>query len=139
MRHGAESAGHVRRLLIRDLAGLGLSGEVMEDAALLVTELVTNAVQYANPLPGNVLRVAWDLTGGRLLVQVTDGGGRDAPHRQDAGPRDTRGRGLAIVETLAARWGVDRAVDHLNTVWAELPLGVAGWGTAGATGTAGAR
>jgi two-component sensor histidine kinase len=122
VRHGAESAGRVRRHLIDDLVRSGLSGSVVDDAALLITELITNAVRYAKPLPGDVLRIGWDLDGSRLVLKVTDGGGGDAPHRQDAGPRDTRGRGLAIVEAVATRWGVDRSGSNLNTVWAELPV-----------------
>jgi anti-sigma regulatory factor (Ser/Thr protein kinase) len=122
VRHVAESAGQVRRHLVDDLTRRGLPRAVIEDAALLVTELVSNAVRYANPLPGDTLRVAWELTSGGLLVRVTDSGGRDAPHRLAAGPHDVRGRGLAIVESLAARWGIERAVGQLNTVWAELPL-----------------
>jgi serine/threonine-protein kinase RsbW len=97
---------------------------------LVITEMVGNAVRYGHPLPGDVLRVVWELTGNRLLLKVTDGGGRGSPHRQAAGPRDTRGRGLAIVETLASRWGVERAEGHLNTVWAELLLRSAGTSSA---------
>jgi serine/threonine-protein kinase RsbW len=122
VRHGAESAGRVRRHLIDDLVRSGLSGSVVDDAALLITELITNAVRYAKPLPGDVLRIGWDVHDSRLVLKVTDGGGGDAPHRQDAGPRDTRGRGLAIVEAVATRWGVDRSGSNLNTVWAELPV-----------------
>jgi two-component sensor histidine kinase len=122
VRHGAESAGRVRRHLVDELIRRGLSGAVVEDAALLVSELVSNAVRYAKPLPGDVLRVAWDLVGSHLLLKVTDGGGMDAPHRQDAGPRDTRGRGLAIVEAVAVRWGVERVDGNRSTVWAELPV-----------------
>jgi two-component sensor histidine kinase len=100
-----------------------LSAAFVEDAALLVTELVTNAVRYAKPLPGDVLRVGWDLAGSCLLLRVTDGGSGDAPHQQKAGPRDTRGRGLAIVNTVAARWGIEPADGSVHTVvWAELPL-----------------
>jgi serine/threonine-protein kinase RsbW len=131
VRHGAESAGWVRRQLVDDLVRSGLSGPVVDDAALLVTELVTNAVRYARPLPGDVLRVGWDLVGGRLLLRVTDGGGGDSPHRQDAGPRDIRGRGLAIVAAVAARWGVDRLDSSLSTVWAELPVPMSDSGAGG--------
>lgn len=116
----------MRSYLVEDLLGHGLSRSVADDAGLVVTELVGNAVRYAHPLPGGVLRVAWELTANRLLLKVTDGGGRGSPHRQSAGPRDTRGRGLAIVETLAARWGVERADGRPSTVWAEFPLQAAG-------------
>ena len=95
-----------------------------------MTELVTNAVRYAKPLPGDTLQASWALAGGRLVLRITDGGGRDAPHRLDAGPRDTRGRGLAIVDAVAARWGVQREVGDLSTVWAELPVTSASSGTA---------
>jgi len=131
VRHGAESAGRVRRHLVDELLRSGLSGSAVDDAALLVTELVTNAVRYARPLPGDVLRVSWDLVGGRLLLKVTDGGGGDGPRRQDAGPRDTRGRGLAIVDAVAVRWGVDRDNGNRSTVWAELPAPVSGNGSGG--------
>lgn len=126
VRHAMESAGQVRRRLVDELTRRGVAGEIVDDAALLASELVGNAVRYAHPLPGDVLMVHWETGGGRLLLRVTDGGGRDAPHMQDAGPRDTRGRGLAIVDALAARWGVERGRNGaraLSTVWVELSLG----------------
>jgi anti-sigma regulatory factor (Ser/Thr protein kinase) len=122
VRHGAQSAGRVRRQLVDELARRGFPDALIQDAALLVSELVANAVRYARPLPGGVLKVAWELGGSRLLLRVTDGGGTDGPHLQDAGPRDTRGRGLAIVEAVAARWGTERVTGSRNTVWAELAL-----------------
>lgn len=131
VRHGAESAGRVRRKLVDELARRGFPDAVIQDAALLITELVANAVRYARPLPGGVLKVAWNLDGSRLLLRVTDGGGSDGPHRQEAGPRDTHGRGLAIVEAVATRWGTERAAGSLNTVWAELPLPVSDSGAPG--------
>jgi serine/threonine-protein kinase RsbW len=109
--------------LVDDLGRLGLARELIEDAALLISELVTNAVRYAHPLPGDTLRVSWEYVPGRLLLQVTDGGGRDQPQVRDAGPFDVRGRGLAIVETIAAAWGIERSPNGgktSSTVWAEL-------------------
>jgi anti-sigma regulatory factor (Ser/Thr protein kinase) len=129
VRHEAESAGYARRSLVDDLIRAGLPPSVIDDAALLITELVTNAVRYAKPLPGDVLRVSWEFNHAHLLLCITDGGSRDSPHRLDAGPRDTRGRGLAIVDAVAARWGVERAVGNLSTVWAELPVRPANSGT----------
>jgi serine/threonine-protein kinase RsbW len=125
VRHAAESAAEVRRALVADLVRAGLSRDFLDDAVLLATELVGNSVRYAHALSGDVLKVSWELTRWRLVLRVTDGGGRDAPHVEDAGPRDTRGRGLAIVDALAAEWGVDRGRDGrggVSTVWAELPV-----------------
>ena len=126
MPHVAESAGQVRHRLVDDLTRHGVAGDVVDNAALLASELVGNAVRYAHPLPGDVLTVRWEMHAGLLMLRVTDGGGRHAPHMQEAGPQDTRGRGLAIVDALATRWGFERGRDgvgKLNTVWVELPLG----------------
>jgi hypothetical protein len=88
--------------------------------------MVGNAVRYAHPLPGNVLLASWKWEGNRLLLRVTDGGGRHQPQVRDAGPFDTRGRGLAIIDAVAAAWGVKRGGNGQktsSTVWAELQTG----------------
>lgn len=124
VRHVPTSAAEVRRALSDDLRGRGLPPGVVEDAALLASELVGNSVRHALPLPGGVLRVGWSVDRERVLLEVTDGGGREAPHVRAAGRSDIRGRGLAIVDSLARDWGVDRqenAVAPMSTVWAELP------------------
>lgn len=119
MPHSPTSAGEVRRGLVADLRRLALPSATIEDAALLVSELVGNAVRYARPLPGDVITVTWYHDHDSLTVRVTDGGSRDLPHLKSAGPADTRGRGLAIVDALAHSWGVDDHTD-VSTVWAEL-------------------
>jgi len=136
VRHAAASAGRARRRLVDDLARLGLSDELVEDAALLISEMVGNAVRFADPLPGNVVFVRWGLVKGWLLLRVTDGGGRDKPQVRDAGPFDTRGRGLAIVDAVSAAWGVKRGgsgVGRSSTVWAALPTRQAEGRAAGAS------
>lgn len=125
VRHTPASAGEVRRKLGADLTRRGVPADVVDYATLLISELVGNAIRYAHPLPGGVLRVAWSLRPGCLELRVTDGGGRSVPHIRAAGPSDVRGRGLAIVEALARDWGVDRhenGVDPGSTVWAELAV-----------------
>jgi len=124
VRHAPTSAGEVRRRLGADLSRRGLAEDVVDDATLLASELVGNAVRYAHPLPGGVLRVAWSVGRDCVRLKVTDGGGRSAaPRVRDAGPSDVRGRGLAIVDSLARDWGVRRS-DHgpASTVWAELAV-----------------
>jgi anti-sigma regulatory factor (Ser/Thr protein kinase) len=93
---------------------------VVENAALLVSELVGNAVRHGRPLPGGVISVSWSHDDGCLVLEVTDGGSvSGAPQLRRAGPYDTRGRGLAIVDALAHSWGVvDR--NEASTVWVEL-------------------
>jgi anti-sigma regulatory factor (Ser/Thr protein kinase) len=123
--HTPSSAAAARREIGADLADLGLPPELVEDATLVVSELIGNAVRYGRPLPGNLLRVAWAVEPDCLVVKVTDGGSPQSPRFREAGPFDVRGRGLAIVDTLARKWGVDRyekGGGPVSTVWAELPV-----------------
>jgi len=135
VRHAGASASQARRRLVDDLARLGIPREAIQDAELVLSEMVGNAVRYARPLPGNVLLATWEHANGRLLLRVTDGGGRGQPKVQEAGPFDTRGRGLAIIDAVAAAWGVKRrgaGIARSSTVWAELWTGSAGRRSAGA-------
>jgi anti-sigma regulatory factor (Ser/Thr protein kinase) len=99
-------------------------GELSDTVALLVSELVTNAVRAsaddgAPDDPAEVALTIWR-TGGSLGIEVWD----DRPDpaallRPDA---DTEsGRGLLIVEALASRWG-QHAVDGGKVVWCELAV-----------------
>jgi anti-sigma regulatory factor (Ser/Thr protein kinase) len=92
----AEARGMVRRTL----AGWGLP-DLTGDVALMVSELVTNAIVHGAP-PILLSVRAGD---GTLRVKVTDHGtGR--PRRLDLGRNCDHGRGLMIVEALADQWGV---------------------------------
>ena len=97
--------------------GLGLEGEVLDTVKLLVSELVTNSVRHAG-LPATAaieLRVRADA--GQVRVEVTDAGrGFDPLERPE--PSEDGGWGLRLVESLADRWGVERA--PAARVWCEL-------------------
>jgi two-component sensor histidine kinase len=98
---------------------------VVGDAALVVSELVGNAVRYGRPLEGGTLQVGWSVRDDCVRLQVTDGGGPSVPARHDAGPEDVRGRGLAIVAALALDWGVEvsrNGAGPVSTVWVELAV-----------------
>ncbi len=124
VRHTAASAGPVRHWLLAELARRGLPAPLRADAALLASELVANAVRHARALPGGVLRVGWELTGQWLVIWVTDGGGWDTPRLRPAGPRETRGRGLALVDAIALDWGVEPdGATGATAVWAALLAG----------------
>lgn len=118
--HAPASASLVRHRMSAELIAQRLPTRVVDDAALVVSELVGNAVRHGAALPGGGLIARWQLDGESLLVEVVDGGpgpaGRPAPAAEDA----EGGRGLALVRVLAARWGSDPARPGTN-VWAELP------------------
>lgn len=82
---------------------------------LLVSELLTNAVEHGAPPCG--LRFGWHA--GVLRVEVTDGAVESLPVVV-VNPDALRGRGLGLVEALADRWGID-VTDSAKCVWFEIP------------------
>lgn len=117
----AASVGVARRRLVSDLLHAGVYGAAVTDAALVLSELLSNALCHATPLPGPCLRVSWCLEAGSVRVSVTDGGAPTVPELGEPNPSTTGGRGLRIVERLSLRWGT-RHEDEGTTVWAEVPL-----------------
>jgi anti-sigma regulatory factor (Ser/Thr protein kinase) len=88
---------------------------IAEDVSLVVSELVTNAVRYAEPPVVLEIEAADD----EVTISVADGSpGR--PKRRDAEPHDEGGRGLALIDLLAAETGV-RPQPPGKAVWAVLP------------------
>lgn len=75
---------------------------VLDDAVLLVSELVTNSVLYGGP----PIVVAVDCHESAMQVRVRDGA-PGLPVPGDPGPDDENGRGLALMEMLSEDWGVD--------------------------------
>lgn len=90
--------------------------ELAERLALVVSELASNAVLHAGtPFTVRVWRGP-----DRVRVEVLDRSDR-LPTPRDHDPTAVSGRGLAIVGTLADRWGVEVVGDG-KCVWAELPV-----------------
>ncbi len=117
----AESAAVARHQLRDWLHVLGTGGEQLDDARLVLSELVGNAIRHARPLSDDTLRVEWDRQAAGLDISVTDGGSVSSPERLDAAVSDLAGRGLAIVDTLASRWWVE-ATRSRTTVHALVEL-----------------
>jgi anti-sigma regulatory factor (Ser/Thr protein kinase) len=88
-----------------------------DTAALLITELVSNAVRHGDLS----VEVRVVLTGQRLRVSVFDSSHR-MPVLRRAGAADTAGRGLFLVESMAGAWGVDVRDEGGKDVWFELDL-----------------
>ena len=118
--YAPSSVATARWQLATDLREAGTVAAAIGDAALVLSELLSNAIRHARPLPGRTIRVAWALSDGSLRVSVSDGGSPTRPRAGHPSPSSLGGRGLAIVEHLASTWGI-RAGDGEITVWAVLP------------------
>lgn len=114
------SVAFARRALSDDLKAAGVFDNAVGDAVLVISELVSNAILHAYPLPGERLKVAWVVDGGWLEVAVSDGGSATVPHAEHPSTTSVGGRGLAIVAHISRTWGV-RTDDIGLTVWAILP------------------
>jgi anti-sigma regulatory factor (Ser/Thr protein kinase) len=95
-----------RGRIAADLRSAGLFGGTIADAALVLSELLSNAILHARPLPDERVRVAWMLSPAALEVLVSDGGGATRPHPAHPSLSSIGGRGLTIVEHLCSSWGV---------------------------------
>ncbi|MGW2296601.1 ATP-binding protein [Streptomyces violaceorubidus] len=95
-----------------------------DDAVLVVTELVSNAVTHAVPSPAAgapEIRLGLALDSGDLTLTVSDPGD-DMPvfHPSDGSALREHGRGLCIVDALAEEWGWTPRPPAGKTVWATL-------------------
>ena len=117
--HALASVPDSRIILVQDLQLRGLSSLVIEEAEMVVSELVANAVRHAKPLSDGCVRIRWKVKAGAVEVEVSDGGGPTVPRPQPQSVWAVGGRGLRIVRSLAHEWG---AQDDKNgrTVWAAL-------------------
>lgn len=107
------SIASVRRFAVRACRDSGL-GQHVEVVALLVSEVATNALVHGT---GDV-QVRVSARGRALRVEVADDSPR-MPEPRAAGLLEEGGRGLALVESLAADWGVQREGPG-KIVWFEL-------------------
>ncbi|KPC66746.1 serine/threonine protein phosphatase [Streptomyces chattanoogensis] len=110
----AQTAGQARRLARRALVRWGLD-ELTDQVELLVSEVVTNAVRYAErPITLRLLRT--DV----LRCEVGDDVPQ-LPRLRQARPSDEGGRGLYLVNRMARRWGATR-LSMGKVVWFELSM-----------------
>ena len=114
------SAGMARRRLVSDLTMAGVAEAAVSDAAVVVSELFSNALQHAKPLNGAQIQVWWQLEDDGVRVFVKDGGGPTMPELGELSQLSTGGRGLRIVARLSRCWGT-RCDDEGTTVWADVP------------------
>lgn len=109
------SPGQARHFVVDTLAAWGYLARV-DDAAVITTELATNAVLHAQT--GFTVAVS-RRPGGAVRITVRDAS-LVRPRPRVAGPFESSGRGLRLVEVLAADWGTEFLPDG-KLIWAELP------------------
>ena len=97
----------------------GGTGEAVEDARVVVSELVANSIRHASPLSDGQIHVSWVLDHQGIELSVTDGGSTTRPRKVNAPSSALAGRGMAIVETLAQEWWSERTGSR-TTVYALL-------------------
>ena len=121
----AQFAGHASavsqaRRFVADVLSDDFPGR--DEVLLLVSEIAANAVRHSASGDGGEFEVTVSVTGGLVRVEVGDQGGASEPRLtgQDAAPDAlTGGRGLRIVDALAAKWG--HVGDELGrVVWFEV-------------------
>ncbi|MFJ9753124.1 ATP-binding protein [Streptomyces chartreusis] len=119
--HGSHSVSYARRSAQQVLTSWQIRGDSADAVILVVSELVTNAVKYAQP--PLIVRLRHERTSHQVWVGVCDGG--PVPYdavKTSQCDHDEHGRGLAIIETLASAWGTLTHSDGHITRWANLSI-----------------
>lgn len=135
--HGPAGVGQARHRMREQLRDSGVPDMVVDDAVLILSELLSNACRHGRPLdrpaepdrpadasrPADAgdggIRAAWRVDpAGALTVEVTDGGGPTRPVPATPSVTARGGRGLNIISALAQEWGVRDGTRGEVTVWA---------------------
>lgn len=121
------------RMFVRCTLTSWLLPHLADDAELIVSELVTNAVKatgttdpnasYADLRDLAILAVQVRVSGDALVIEVWDGDTGEPGEPPAAGELAEGGRGLVIVAALSRRYGVTTPATGGKTVWAELDAG----------------
>jgi anti-sigma regulatory factor (Ser/Thr protein kinase) len=111
--HDLRSGSKARRFVAEALERWDCS-DALDTVQLLVSEVVTNAVVHAGARP----TVAVILLPEAVRIEVADDNPAGLAPRE-AAEEDESGRGLLLLDSLAAKWGVD-ASEHGKTVWFEV-------------------
>lgn len=108
----------VRKTVEQTLRGWGFGGEEVENAQMIMSELITNAVIHAK---AQGVRYRIERDGLQVLLAVWDTSPKD-PIKFNPEDESESGRGLQIIEALSGKWGVDRneCTPRGKWVWAMI-------------------
>ncbi len=101
------------------LRHFGMSQQTIDDARMVASELVGNALRHARPLPQGQLLLGLEIDGESVRIFVNDGGSATLPTLISTPLLSLGGRGLSIVRTLTRDWGVQETRNG-NTVFGVL-------------------
>ncbi|WP_226966685.1 ATP-binding protein [Streptomyces phaeolivaceus] len=110
-----------RRVTRDQLTGWSLCEDTCDTAALVVSELVTNAIVHTAST-----QIVCELHDGDDLVRIAvrdEGCAPGEPHPSSQRPEEEHGRGLLLIESLCRSWGA-QPVGLGLLVWADVPRGL---------------
>lgn len=114
----------------RDLLSNRVADTTLDDTLLLLSEIVTDAIVHSDSGRGShgsvtvCVALSNDHGGGVVHVEVIDDGSDGSlPFVRAATADGDGGRGLFMVESMSARWGVHHDDEGGNAVWFHLPDG----------------
>ncbi|MDF3141595.1 MULTISPECIES: ATP-binding protein [unclassified Streptomyces] len=116
-----EEVAALRRVMRLHLRIWGLHN-VTDEAQLCVSELVSNVINHVGS--GTPATLAVSMRGTRLRIEVYDPDTRALPTLTNTDCDAEAGRGMALIDAIAVRWGVELDVDRKAT-WCELATGLA--------------
>jgi anti-sigma regulatory factor (Ser/Thr protein kinase) len=121
LEHRPDAAGAARAVTRAVLKDWHADQDAAESVVLVVSELVTNAVEHA--LPPVTLHLCLARAGDQVWVGVTDGGpAQDDGAWTSSCTREEHGRGLVVVEVLAISHGTRTHPGGAATHWALLTV-----------------
>jgi anti-sigma regulatory factor (Ser/Thr protein kinase) len=99
----------------------GMPQRVVDDARIIVSELLGNALRHARPTQDGGLVLSLEVLPDAVRLSVSDGGSATLPTLLHVPDLASSGRGLTIVRTLTREWGVRESADG-NTVFGVLAI-----------------
>ena len=117
--HQAAAVSSARRAVLRDVL-TKVDPTIVHETAVVVSELLGNAIRHARPVEDGRVLLRWQVRGGVVDVEVTDGGSGHEVRPLRPTEMSVHGRGLRIVRHLAHEWGVVEDPQGNRTVWACL-------------------
>ena len=112
--------GMVRTRLAGFLTVHRASNDVIDDALIVISEMIANAVSHGVPDHDGAIEISWSINGTLLELSVLDGGMGGHLKPVDFDHDSLSGRGLSIISRVADRWWVDMTAG--TRVNAELAL-----------------